>query len=205
MTRDFPELTSAHLLDAKLYATRHDMLRTLPIPRGGVIAEIGVALGDFSKFLIRELHPAVFHGFDLFNLHNEETLWGRKTSDIFQGKTHAQFYKAEMAGAGALRVQVHEGPSQQTLPLLPDGLCDMIYVDAEHTYNEVKADAALAVQKLRPGGTLVFNDYLFYDPFVKAEYGIVPVVNELVANGGWKVIGFALQKHMFCDIALRQV
>ncbi|MCM2511256.1 hypothetical protein ACVCIC_04940 [Burkholderia glumae] len=43
-----------------------------------------------------------------------------------------------------------------------------------------------------------------YDPFVKAEYGIVPVVNEMVVNQGWKVIGFALQKDMFCDIAIQR-
>ena len=34
-------------------------------------------------------------------------------------------------------------------------------------------------------------------------YGVVPAVNELVVSEGWQVVGFALQQHMFCDIALR--
>jgi hypothetical protein len=37
---------------------------------------------------------------------------------------------------------------------------------------------------------------------LQEDYGIVPVVNKMVVNQGWKVLGFALQKHMFCDIAL---
>jgi hypothetical protein len=151
MKSDFPELTSAHLLDAKLYAHRDDL----------------------------------------------------KASDVLLGMTHADFYRHTMKYQPTI-VTVREGPSQQTLPQYPDAYFDMIYVDAEHTYNEVKADAAIAARKVKADGVLVFNDYLFYDPFVKAEYGIVPVVNEMVANQGWKVIGFALQKHMFCDIAIRR-
>jgi hypothetical protein len=36
-------------------------------------------------------------------------------------------------------------------------------------------------------------------------YGVVPAVNELVAKSGWRVVGFALQPCIFCDVAIRRV
>jgi methyltransferase family protein len=201
MSREFPELAAQHLFNAKLYATRCDLIADLAIPRGGTVAELGVALGTFSRFLVDNLQPRSFHGFDLFQLHHQKTLWGQDTHTLFQGMTHLEFYRAAMQSAGA-EIVIHDGPSQSTLPLVPDHLFDMIYVDAEHTYDEVKADASLAARKLKSNGILVFNDYIMHDRFAKADYGVVPVVNEMVVQQGWKVIGFALQKHLFCDIAI---
>jgi hypothetical protein len=201
MRHDFPELDSSHFRNAGLYANRKDLMTALPIPRGGTISEVGIGLGVFSRFLIETLMPRSFHAFDLFQLHNEKQLYGQSAADIFKGKTHLEFYRAEMQSAGC-EVVTHEGPSQQTLADVPGHFFDMIYVDGEHTYENVKADAVLAEQRVKPDGILVFNDYVVHDPFQKADYGVVPVVNELVALRSWKVIGFALQKHLFCDIAL---
>ena len=200
---DFPELTSSDFANAKLYANRNDLIRDLRIAASPVVAEVGVALGTFSKFLIEALRPAAFHGFDLFQLHLQETLWGMKTTDALRGLAHADFYKQEMAATRA-NVVVHEGPSDVTLPRLADRSFDLIYIDAEHTYNGVKRDADIAVEKLKSDGVLVFNDYVMYDPFLHVGYGIVPVVNHMVVNQGWKVVGFALQKHLFCDIAIKR-
>jgi len=43
-----------------------------------------------------------------------------------------------------------------------------------------------------------------YDPFINSEYGVVQAVNKIVDEGGWKVTGFALEKNMFCDIAIQR-
>lgn len=80
----------------------------------------------------------------------------------------------------------------------------MIYIDAAHDYESVKRDAEIAQQKIRRDGIIVFNDYVMYDPFIGAEYGVVQAVNELLVRGGWDVIGFALEKSLFCDIAIQR-
>ena len=93
-------------------------MTALPIPRGGTISEVGIGLGVFSRFLIETLMPRSFHAFDLFQLHNEKQLYGQSAADIFKGKTHLEFYRAEMQSAGC-EVVTHEGPSQQTLADVP--------------------------------------------------------------------------------------
>jgi hypothetical protein len=50
---------------------------------------------------------------------------------------------------------------------------------------------------------VVFNDYIMWDHVTDSAYGVVPVVNELVVNGGWEVVAFALEHQLFCDIAIR--
>jgi hypothetical protein len=201
MNYDYPELSAHHLANAKLYATRRDLMAALPVPRGGTVAEVGVELGIFSKFLVGELRPRSFHAFDLFNFHTKKLVWGQETRDLLRGMTHLDYYRSEMESIGSAFV-IHEGLSQHTLRGIPDYFFDMIYVDAGHSYEDVKADADLAARKVKPHGILVFNDYVLYDLFAKVEYGVVPVVNELVQNQGWKIVGFALQRHMFCDIAI---
>ena len=40
---------------------------------------------------------------------------------------------------------------------------DLIYVDANHTPKDVLQDAVLSFNLLKPGGIMVFDDYLWYD------------------------------------------
>jgi hypothetical protein len=87
---------------------------------------------------------------------------------------------------------------------LQDHSLDLIYIDAGHDIESVKRDMQEAVQKIKRDGTLIFNDYIMHDHITGSPYGVVPVVNDLVAQHGWKVVGFALQHHLFCDIALRR-
>jgi hypothetical protein len=80
----------------------------------------------------------------------------------------------------------------------------MIYIDAHHSYEAVRQDAANAKAKLKGNGILIFNDYTMYDHVNRGPYGVVQAVNELVVLEDWQVIGFALQSQMFCDVAIRR-
>ncbi|AYQ89519.1 class I SAM-dependent methyltransferase [Burkholderia gladioli] len=203
MGRDFPELAAKHIAGARLYANRFDLISDLRLAPDSHIAEVGVALGTFSKFMIEKFKPKQFCAFDLFQIHIADTLWGRPTREVLRGMTHRQFYEAEMQNSTS-PVITHEGLSSETLPRYPDEYFDMIYIDAAHTFDEVKLDAEISAAKIKKDGVLIFNDYIMHDPFIHADYGIVPVVNEMVVNHGWRVIGFGLQKHMFCDIAIQR-
>ena len=202
MSNQYPALRQEHLSRARLYADRDSMIEDLTLPRGGVIGEVGVALGDFSRVLIRTLEPRLLVAFDLFQLHKLDALWGRATTEIFQNRTHTEFYERAMAEFP--QTVIEEGPSTESLARYSDHFFDLLYIDADHTYDGVARDAALATQKLKIDGVLVFNDYIMCDHVTYCEYGIVPVVNSLVVEDGWHVIGYALQHQLFCDIAIKR-
>lgn len=196
----YPEVRSHHVQEARLFANRKDLIKALA-PRRGVVAEVGVAIGDFSQFLITTLEPTDFHAIDSFELNLLESVWGVKTTELLHGKTHAQFYQDRFAHYGNL-VRIAAGYSRQQLARYRANSFDLVYVDAGHDYDDAKGDAIEAVRTLKPGGMIVFNDYTMVDPLLDAEYGVVQAVNELLATDEWKVVGFALEKYMFCDIAV---
>jgi hypothetical protein len=202
--RDVPAIRPESVIGAKLYADRCHMLKDLGIPRGATIAEIGVAHGEFSDFLIREFAPSHFYALDTFDMEKIPVIWGTPQEVLFHGKTHYNFYCDRFANLKD-RMTVMRGPSAVTAPTLPNASLDMIYLDAQHLYEAIALDAAVSAGKIKRDGVLVFNDYVLYDPFIQAEYGVVPVVNEMLDSGQWRVLGLALQRHMFCDIAIKRI
>lgn len=200
---NYPAISSEHIASAKLYANRADMVLGLKdrLPSRPSVCEVGVALGDFSEFLLNVLQPRQFIAMDLFGLDQLEVLWGRPTREIFQGKSHAQYYRDRFSSPD---VRVMEGDSVAALSSLPDRSLDLIYIDGDHSYEGVKADTAQAISKVTADGLLIFNDYILYDHIQMGEYGVVQAVNELVSQTDWRIVGFALQYAMFCDIALQR-
>jgi hypothetical protein len=199
---DYPSIRQSDLSNAKLYANRNELVADLKSNYyNKKIAEIGVALGDFSDFILNQLNPQIFVAFDFFDIHNQSILWGRPTAEIFNGRTHQQFYQDRFKHLSEI-VVIEQGLSKNTLPTYPNSFFDIIYIDAGHYYEDVLNDALNSVDKLDENGVLIFNDYIMYDHCNNEAYGVIPVVNELVVNNGWKIKGFALQNNMFCDISI---
>lgn len=194
-------LQAKHVQGARLFANRHDMVIGLGLPKGADIAEIGVAEGNFSVFLLNELRPARFTAFDLFDLHETAP----KLNEIFAGKTHRDFYAGRLAPfADRVEIDIVAGDSSRELMALGDRAFDMIYIDGDHRPEGVRKDAEAAIARLNEGGILIFNDYIMHDHIANMAYGVVEVVNDLCIDHGWRIEGYALQHQMFCDIALRR-
>jgi hypothetical protein len=198
----YPALSAEHVRGAQLFANRSDQIAGLAVPKGGKVAEIGVWRAAFSKVLVEVLKPRQFLAFDIFTGHLEQDWNGMTGHQLFDGLTHRQFYEREMAAYGDV-VTVIEGSSGETLRSHTDHSFDLVYVDGNHHYEFVKADAELGAQMTKDSGFLVFNDYMLID-HNHANYGIVPVVNDMVVNHGWHVVGFALDQNLYCDIALQR-
>jgi hypothetical protein len=202
---DYPlALRQEHVEGARLFAERRDMVRGLGLSTGGVIAEVGVALGDFSEFLIQTLAPRRFVAIDIWTMHEWPEHWGQPSGMLFHGKTHRAFYEDRFQSRGD-QVVIEAGLSYDALERFPDACFDLVYVDAGHDYDNVRKDALVSARKLKPDGTLIFNDYIMYDHLQHVQYGVVQAVNQLVVDGDWRVVGFALNQNMFCDIAIRRL
>ncbi len=195
------EVTTDKVPGARLFANRYDLIAALELPPAPVVCEVGVAVGDFSAFMIELLKPARFTAMDIFTMHELNDFWGVPRERVFGKLTHLQFFRERFSAMGD-RMVIVEGDSAINLTRLEDRSRDLIYIDANHDYDPVKRETEHAVRKIKDDGIIVFNDYIMYDHWAKIPYGVVQVVNELLAGGGWYVTGFALNHSMFCDIAI---
>lgn len=165
----------------RLYADRVEALSYFP--EGGKVGEIGTFAGWFAEKIIEEVRPETLHLYDLtFDLLRAERL------NIAQHP----------------KVTLHQGDSSSLLAQMPDRYFDWLYIDGGHDLESVQKDTAIAIQKIKQEGVLVFNDYTPWSILELEDYGVIPVVNEMLSTGGWKVVYLAFHPHMYCDLAVRR-
>ncbi|HEX3523334.1 MAG TPA: class I SAM-dependent methyltransferase [Stellaceae bacterium] len=200
---NYPVLESKHFDNPRLFANREDLISSMRSLEGSVIAEVGVAHGEFTEYLLKELRPRKFVAFDVFTMHEWDTYLGTPVNILLNNMTHLDYYRRKFLDRGD-QVIIEVGRSNLNLAKYPDRYFDLIYIDADHSYENVKQDAHLAAAKLSNNGIIVFNDYTQFDYLHGLRYGVVQAVNELIINDDWRVCGFALQSAMYCDIAIRK-
>jgi SAM-dependent methyltransferase len=157
-----PTLPEASFKDTRLFPTREGILSMLP--KGAVVAEVGVLEGDYSRRIVEVCQPREFHLIDIDT-------------------------KPLKPVSGAI---VHEGDSASILGEFADGYFDWLYIDGDHSYEGVKRDLAQAHRVLKSGGLMVCNDWSNWCPASAVRYGVMKAVNELVIEEGYQVraLGF---------------
>ena len=101
-------------------------------------------------------------------------------------------------------VHIIKGNSSQILQLLDDNSFDMIYIDADHSYEGSKQDIEIAYAKIKPGGWIMGHDYEMNMNKAKQEYkfGVRQAVDEfckkynqtIKAKGFDGCVSFAIKK-----------
>jgi hypothetical protein len=182
-------LTERQIENCHLLPNRTAILHKMK--KGGVVAEVGVAAGGFSRSILDICSPSEFHLIDLY-LSSTSSLTTTVVSERFRAEINEGI------------VHLHEGDSSSWLAKFPDSYFDFIYIDGDHSYQGVKKDVQAGKSKVKDDGFLIFNDYTYWSPAECVVYGIVQAVNELCLEENWEMIYFALQTFMYCDVAIRR-
>ena len=83
-------LKQEHVEGAKVYADRYYALDYWPT--NSVVAEVGVAFGEYSDFILKTVKPKKFDAFDDFKMGGVKFAWGVNVQELLQGKSHYDYY-----------------------------------------------------------------------------------------------------------------
>jgi len=183
---------------AILLQDRGDALNYMP--KNGIVAEIGVAYGDFSRKIIDALSPKKFFAIDFFSRDNPfVNFYYMEQNDLFSrdNMPHQQWYenrfKAEIECG---MMETRQGLSWDCISQFPDEYFDYAYVDAGHDYQSVKKDIEALTHKIKNGGFIQFNDYCI-GGVCTLPYGVINAVNSFVNSGAHKVKYFCLNREPY--------
>lgn len=154
-----------------------------------VIAEIGVREGLNSIRMMEKLDVKRMYLIDHYPSYDD--------GGLDRGKKEQEKYYREMIENiepyFKKTVLIHQ-PSIFASSLFPDRFFDVVYIDADHSYENVKNDLNLWWNKIKIGGFLTGHDYtdgyISDDNKITSTRGVIDAVDEFVKDNELNPIFF---------------
>ena len=136
----------------------------------GIGAEIGCLRGEFSRFLSTQYKGKIL------------------SIDAFIGESNVpddplteEKCRKNLEGT---KCELIKGFSLDVAKTIDDGSLDWVYIDAEHSYNAVRADLKAWFSKVREKGIISGHDYVEY-----GDFGVIKAVDEFCDKHKYKIEG----------------
>lgn len=167
--------------DVKLFATREEMISSLP--KGGRVMEIGTWAGTFAWEILQRMEPKELHVIDI---------------------DFSKFDYAKFGDVIGKRVFIHQGDSQHLLSVIANDSFDFVYVDGDHSYGGARHDIMEALRIVRVGGLVGINDYTTWCACLVMPFGVMKAANEVLNNQGHKIRYIGLHHNGNHDIVVEK-
>lgn len=170
-------------LAARIRPRRYrNLFRVIHERRCRCIVEVGTWNGVHAKQMIQTAaihHPietVKYLGFDLFEGLTDELLQ-KELSKRPPGFDEVQRL---LAGTGA-QIHLFRGNTRMTLPAAVEALRegDLFFIDGGHSIETIRSDWTAISRALRPGATVIFDDYYMNDPSEVPGLGCQTIVDAL--------------------------
>jgi predicted O-methyltransferase YrrM len=164
------------------------------LPKGAVIAEIGVAWGEFSREILDICQPRKLFLIDL---------WAEDSGRYANLEGHVrEVVERELAEGTA---EILRGLSWEMVTALPDESLDFVYIDAAHDYESVSRDLRACAPKMAPGGIIGGHDYARWSSNGLQRFGVVEAVNEFANAERWELIYLTNEPGRLLSYGLRKL
>lgn len=137
------------------------------------IAEVGVAEGRFAEEIYR-WGVSELYLIDIW----EKVPFIEGCGSFEQSWHNTNHEEVKERFKDKEEVVILKGFSHKMAELIPDNHLGLVYIDADHTYNGVKADIQVWMPKLVKGGVMAFHDYM------NPSYGVQRAVTEFMGGEG---------------------
>ena len=114
------------------------------------VAEVGVNCGDNALEICNALHPSELYLIDVWNGSFKDS-----GSTMFSLSVAADLLKDKVTPHN---IRFWQGTSEEQSKRIADEYLDFVYIDADHSYEEVKKDIDLWLPKIRKGGIIGGHD-----------------------------------------------
>jgi hypothetical protein len=155
------------------------------LPHRGVVAEIGVFKGGFSRLILEVCEPTTLHLIDS---------WGETVGSggiVGKGDDIHEFvlrrFPREIAAG---QVVVHRKTSVEAAAEFDEGAIDWVFLDANHGYKGMTEDLETYYPKVKAGGYVTGHDYAD----VK-NYGVIQAVDEFVQTHPVRLVALTCDEY----------
>jgi hypothetical protein len=180
-----------------VHASREDLLDCLP--KGIVMAEVGVAEGDFAAAILARVAPSALHLIDPW-LRQDRADYAADPNNAAPDEQERRHGAVVARFRDAPAVRVHRAFSTDQAARFGDGSLDAVYIDAMHTHDAVIADLGAFAPKLKPDGLLFGHDFVSHPNARQMNFGVVGGVVEFAKRSGFEIV--ALTSESFATYAM---
>jgi inositol phosphorylceramide mannosyltransferase catalytic subunit len=142
----------------KIFDTRNEMIchysKKIKKPK---VCELGVFKGDFLEFIKDNIDFDILDGVDLFegNLYSGDV----DGNNPVYCQLEKQYIYLNNKYKDNTNINLYKTYTQKYLSQIEDNKYDIIYIDADHSYEGVKRDIILSYKKIKNGGYIMGHDY----------------------------------------------
>lgn len=179
------------LNNAKLLSSREVLLEKLP--KNGIVAEIGVDMGDFSQKIIEINKPKKLHLIDL---------WGSKRYGQDKRELVEKKFQKEITDD---KVNINIGYSTDVANEFNNNYFDWIYIDSSHRYNVTKEELEKYEPKIKEGGIIAGHDYIVGNWVGRVRYGVIEAVHEFCEKYNWEILYLTMELSTSPSFAIKKI
>ncbi len=178
-----------HVSGCAVLPSTLDLLEALP--KGSIVAEIGVAEGKLTRKILDICRPRRLHLIDAW-----------MSSRYADGLSIvSDSFKAEIA-AGS--VAVNRGASTDVLATFPDAYFDWVYLDTAHSFNVTWDELILCDTKVKSDGRIAGHDFCSGNPVTPVVYGVVQACHKFCVEHDWRYAFITLDVNGYFSYCLRR-
>jgi hypothetical protein len=185
------ELAANYIQNLRVVIDRRALLEFMP--KNSIVAEIGVAEGEFSSQILEIATPQELHLIDSWT-HDYRYVHMR---DHVAAKFAAQIQDGQ--------VVIHQGLSTAELAKFPDMYFDWVYLDTSHDYESTRQELELCRAKVKTNGLIAGHDFVTGYWVGHCRYGVIEAVHAFCVQYDWEMIYLTHETHRHLSFVIQPI